>query len=211
MRSVLEPSLPAVLRERASLQPNDTAFTFIDYEQDRDGVAESLTWSQLYRRASTVAQELKLCGSVGDRAVILAPQGLDYIAAFLGAMEAGLVAVPLSVPLGGVSDERVNSVLRDASPAVVLTSSSVGGSIAEYVKAQAEGPTPSVIEVDSLEPDSRRRSAARAATRADIAYLQYTSGSTRQPAGVMVSHSMGRWPPPTQLWCRGCPSITTWV
>ena len=48
---VIETSIPAVLRERASLQPNDTAFTFIDYDQDWDGVAESLTWSQLYRRA----------------------------------------------------------------------------------------------------------------------------------------------------------------
>ena len=61
-----------------------TAFTFIDYEQDWDGVAENLTWSQLYRRTLNLAQELRDCGSIGDRAVILAPQGLDYIAAFLG-------------------------------------------------------------------------------------------------------------------------------
>jgi fatty acid CoA ligase FadD28 len=186
---VIEPSIPAVLRERASLQPNDTAFTFIDYEQDRDGVAESLTWLQLYRRALTVARELRLCGSTGDRTVILAPQGLDYIAAFLGALEAEHIAVPLSVPLGGVSDERVNSVLRDASPSVVLTTSAVAGDVADYVKSQtADGPALSVVEVDLLEPDSRRASSARAATRANIAYLQYTSGSTRQPAGVMVSH-----------------------
>ncbi len=56
---VIETSVPAVLRERASLQPNDTAFTFIDYEQDWAGVAESLTWSQLYRRTLNVAQELE--------------------------------------------------------------------------------------------------------------------------------------------------------
>jgi long-chain fatty acid adenylyltransferase FadD28 len=116
---VIEPSIPGVLRERASLQPNDTAFTFIDYEQDWDGVAENLTWSQLYRRTLNLAQELKDCGSTGDRAVILAPQGLDYIAAFLGALQAGFIAVPLSVPLGGASDERVRSVLRDASPSVI--------------------------------------------------------------------------------------------
>ena len=124
---VIEASVPALLRERASLQPNDTAFTFIDYEQDWDGVAESLTWSQLYRRTLNIAQELKHCGSTGDRAVILAPQGLDYIVAFLGALQAGLIAVPLSVPLGGVSDERVSSVLRDASPSVILTTSAVAG------------------------------------------------------------------------------------
>ena len=62
------------------------------------GVAESLTWAQLYRLSLNVALELKGCGSTGDRAVILAPQGLDYIVAFLGALEAGLIAVPLSVP-----------------------------------------------------------------------------------------------------------------
>ena len=56
---VIETSVPAVLRERASLQPDDTAFTFIDYEQDWDGVAETLTWSQLYRRALNVARELR--------------------------------------------------------------------------------------------------------------------------------------------------------
>ncbi|MGB6764346.1 MAG: AMP-binding protein, partial [Mycobacterium sp.] len=112
---MIESSIPAVLRERASMQPNDTAFTFIDYDQDWDGVAESLTWSQLYRRTLNLAQELTLRGSAGDRAVILAPQGFVYVAAFLAALQAGLIAVPLSVPLGGASDERVSSVLRDAS------------------------------------------------------------------------------------------------
>jgi long-chain fatty acid adenylyltransferase FadD28 len=185
---VIEPSLPGVLRERASLQRNDTAFTFIDYEQEWSGVAESLTWSQLYRRALSVARELRLCGPSGERAVILAPQGLDYIAAFLGALEAEQIAVPLSVPLGGVSDERVNSVLRDASPSVILTTSAVAGHVADYVKSQSDGPVPSVVEVDLLKHDSQKGPSARAATRADIAYLQYTSGSTRQPAGVMVSN-----------------------
>ena len=56
-------SVPAVVRERASLQPNDIAFTFIDYEHDWDGIAESLTWSQLYRRMLNVAHQLRFCGS----------------------------------------------------------------------------------------------------------------------------------------------------
>src|SRR6516162_5946158 len=99
-------SLPAVLRACARLQPNDTAFTYIDYEQDWAGVAQNLTWMQLYRGMLNMAQELSRCGSTGDRAVILAPQGLEYIVAFLGALQAGLVAVPLSVPQGGATDER---------------------------------------------------------------------------------------------------------
>src|ERR1700722_10822408 len=95
--------IPAILRQRALLRPDDTAFTFVDYKQDSDGsdgVAESLTWSQLYRRALGVAQALRVRGSTGDRALILAPHGPDYVAAFLGALQAGLVAGPLSLPLG---------------------------------------------------------------------------------------------------------------
>ena len=185
---MVEASVPSVLRERASLQPDDTAFTFIDYENDLNGEAESLTWSQLYRRALNVARELKDCGSVGDRAVILAPQGLDYIVAFLGALEAGLIAVPLSVPLGGVSDERVSSVQCDASPTVVLTTSSVAGIVADYVKSPSGESGASVLEVDLLDLDAPAGSGARRGKLPDTAYLQYTSGSTRLPAGVMISH-----------------------
>ncbi|WP_406815525.1 AMP-binding protein [Mycobacterium sp. M23085] len=185
---MVETSISDLLCERASLQPNDTAFTFIDYEQDWNGIAESLTWSQLYRRTVNVARGLQQCGSTGDRAVIMAPQGLDYIVAFLGALQAGQVAVPLSVPLGGVSDERVTSVLRDASPTVVLTTSPAAETVAEYVKSESGGPVPSVIEVDLLDLDARPGSVAGNGNHTDLAYLQYTSGSTRQPAGVMVSH-----------------------
>jgi fatty acid CoA ligase FadD28 len=184
---VIEASIPAVLRERASLQPDDVAVTFIDYDRDWAGDTESLTWSQLYRRASSVAHELSHTGSAGDRAVILAPQGLDYMVAFLGALQAGRIAVPLSVPLGGATDERVGLVLRDASPAAVLTTSSVAGTVAEHLGPEAE-PGASLIEVDLLSRDSRYGSHAEEGDSQSTAYLQYTSGSTRRPAGVMMSH-----------------------
>ena len=170
------------------MQPNDTAFTFVDYEHDWAGIAESLTWSQLYRRARNLARELRLRGSTGDRAVILAPQGLDYIIAFLGALQAELIAVPLSVPLGGALDDRVSSVLRDTSPAIVLTTSSVAGNVAKYVESKPDESAPSVIEVDLLELDSNEGPATQVDSSTEIAYLQYTSGSTRTPAGAMVSH-----------------------
>ena len=170
-------SLPALLRERASLQPNRTAFTFMAYDREQAGIAQSLTWSQLYRRALNIAQELRLRGSPGDRAVILAPQGLDYVVAFLGALQAGFIAVPL----GGASDGRVRSVMRDASPSAVLTTSSAVGDIAEYVESK------SLIEIDLLDLDSRKGPAARVVSSTDTTYLQYTSGSTRAPAAVMIS------------------------
>jgi long-chain fatty acid adenylyltransferase FadD28 len=184
---VAESSILTVLRERASLKPNNPAFTFVDYQQDWLGAAESLTWSQLYRRVLNVAGELNVCGSAGDRAVILAPQGLDYIAAFLGAMQAGLIPVPLSMPTGRAHDNRVTSVLRDASPAVILTTSSAVGDVSEYAKPQSGESAPSLVEVDLLDGNAQNGSNARG-DRPSVAYLQYTSGSTRQPAGVMISH-----------------------
>ena len=182
-----ESSILTVLRERASLKPNNTAFTFLDYQQDWNGVTESVTWSQLYRRVLNVAGELNACGSMGDRAVILAPQSVDYIAAFLGALQAGLIAVPLSVPTGGIADDRVSSVLRDASPSVILTTSAVVGDVSEYAKPQSGESAAAIVEIDSLETNSSSGRGA-GADRPSVAYLQYTSGSTRQPAGVMISH-----------------------
>jgi fatty acid CoA ligase FadD28 len=118
----------------------------------------------------------------------LAAQGLDYIAAFVGSLQAGLIAVPLSVPQAGVHDERVNSVVRDTSPSVILTTSSVVENVTDYAKSHDGGTAPNVVEVDRLDLDARRRLRARADARQEIAYLQYTSGSTREPAGVMVTN-----------------------
>ncbi|CAJ1504369.1 AMP-binding protein [[Mycobacterium] burgundiense] len=187
---MIQASLPAVLRERASLQPNDIAFTFMDYEQDWDGVPITLTWAQLYRRTLNLSQELAEHAEPGDRAVILAPQSLDYIVAFVAALQAGLIAVPLPAPApgGGAHDERTAAVVVDTEPSVVLTTSAVREGAAGYAMARDGQPAPTVIEVDLLDLDSRRRSGRRVAPQ-ELAYLQYTSGSTRRPAGVEISHA----------------------
>ncbi len=185
---MIGPSIPSVVGERAKSAPNDLAVTYVDYDEDWNGVATSLTWSQLYRRSLNVACEIRPLGQTGDRAVILASQNLDYVAAFLGAMQAGFVAVPLSAPTGGASDERVASVLDDASPAVVLTTTSALADVNHAVKQRTDGITPAVVAVDSLDRDARGGPRGGLNVFADTAYLQYTSGSTRAPAGVVISH-----------------------
>jgi acyl transferase domain-containing protein/acyl-CoA synthetase (AMP-forming)/AMP-acid ligase II len=186
--AVDDSSLPGVLGKRARTQADEPAFTYVDYEVDPAGVAETLTWAQLYRQTSNVARELKACGSTGDRAVILAPQGPEYLLAFLGALQAGQIAVPLPLPMPGSGDERVSSVLLDASPATILTTSAVAGDIAQYIRPKPGADAISVVEVDLLDLDAEVGAATEAASLPSIAHLQYTSGSTRTPAGVMVSH-----------------------
>jgi fatty acid CoA ligase FadD28 len=185
---VLGPSIPAVLRERAAKQPDATAFTYMNYDDDWAGHPESLTWSGLYRRTSSVAREVSRSATAGDRALILIPQGLDYVAGFVGAMQAGLIAVPLTDPQLG-HDEHIQSVLRDASPSIVLTTAAVAGDVATYLHSHDGRPTPSVVAVDQLKSDSQTTFDETAIDHPAVAYLQYTSGSTRLPAAVMISHT----------------------
>src|SRR6478672_9343766 len=177
-----------MLHGRASLRPNDVAFTFTDYGHDPAGVRESLTWAQLSRRTLNVARELSLRASVGDRAVILAPQSLDYILAFLGSMQAGLIAVPLPLPHRGSSHDRVGAVFADTWPSVVLTTSAVAGDVGDCVDQARLETVPKIVEIDSLNLDVEFGPSIELADLPSIAYLQYSSGSTRLPTGVMISH-----------------------
>jgi len=177
-----------MLHGRASMRPDDIAFTFTDYAHDPAGTAHHLTWSQLSRRTLNMGRELSFHASAGDRAVILAPQGLDYILAFLGAMQAGLIAVPLPLPHRGSSHERVGSVLADSSPSVVLTTSSAAEDVGDHVDQSRMDTAPKIIEVDTLDLDVEGAPAVLSADVPSIAYLQYSSGSTRTPTGVMLSH-----------------------
>jgi long chain fatty acid CoA FadD26 len=187
--AVSTPTIPALIERRAVEQPDDTAYTFIDYEADPAGAAESLTWSELYQRVQVVAATLLKHGAPGDRAVILAPQSLDYVIGFLGAIQAGFIAVPLPVPLGGGLDERVVGALRDCAPVAVLTNYAVVDDVRRYLQGLPNQRQTRVIEVDALDFYSPPPGAPPAGQPTKTAYLQYTSGSTGHPAGVMISHT----------------------
>lgn len=180
-----------MLHGRASLRPDDVAFTFTDYTDDPAGVTETLTWSQLSRRTLNAARELSLHASVGDRAVILAPQSLEYILAFLGAMQAGLIAVPLPLPHRGSNHDRVSAVFADTRPAVVLTTSAVAEDVGDYVDQSRMDTAPKIVQIDSLDLELDRSGYAPGFDTAAFpttAYLQYSSGSTRLPTGVKITH-----------------------
>lgn len=184
--SVSQPSVPDVLAEYARIKPDAPAYTFIDYEVDPAGYSETLTWSQVHRRARVVAAEIAPYGSPGDRVAIVAPQGLEYVIGFYAAMEAGFVAVPLPVPQFGAHDERVSAALRDSAPVAILTTSAAVDDVVSCARTLAGAP-PQVIEMDALDLDAEPPIPAKP-VRTKVALLQYTSGSTRSPASVVVTH-----------------------
>ncbi len=161
------------------------AYRYLDF--DRDCTVE-LTWSQLGTRLRAVGARLQQVAQVGDRVAILAPQGVDYVVGFFAAIQAGAIAVPLFAPELPGHAERLDAVLADARPTVVLTTTSAAQSVRDFVRTLPRDRRPRMIAVDAV-PDTVGAKFVSAPLETDgIAYLQYTSGSTRDPAGVEITH-----------------------
>jgi acyl-CoA synthetase (AMP-forming)/AMP-acid ligase II len=164
------------------------AYRFIDYSQEQDGRVAEVSWNELWSRVCAIGARLQQVTLAGDRVAILAPQGLDYVAAFFGAVHAGNIAVPLFAPTLSGHAERLAAVLADARPAAVLTTTAAAESVRAFIRTLAPAERPRMIAVDALPASLGLMFADVARATEDIAYLQYTSGSTRTPAGVEITH-----------------------
>ena len=115
-------TLVDILRVRASHQADQRAYTFL-LDGEREEV--HLTYAELDQQARAIAARLRGMGAIGERALLLYPPGLDFIAAFFGCLYAGVVAVPTYPPRRKRRDDRLVAILSDAQPVVALTSSDV--------------------------------------------------------------------------------------
>ena len=174
-----------VLRLRAETQKDQIAYRFLaDGEEERG----SLTYGELYRRARQVANELQRKSAVGQRALLLDSSESDYIVTFFGCLCAGVIAVPIYAPrVNKKGNARVESVVADAQPSVVLTAGAGSAAVRDVVAASA-GEHVKWIDTNAL-PDHGEHWTPPILNGEDIAFLQYTSGSTAAPKGVMVSHA----------------------
>jgi acyl-CoA synthetase (AMP-forming)/AMP-acid ligase II len=164
------------------------AYRYLDYSQQADGKVIDLTWAELGTRLRAIGARLQQVTARGDRVAILAPQGIDYIVGFFAAIKAGDVAVPLFAPELPGHVERLAAVLGDAEPTVALTTVAAAGAVQEFVRSLPRSRRPRVIAIDEI-PDSVGATFAPVSLDTDdIAYLQYTSGSTRTPVGVEITH-----------------------
>ncbi|NWC45178.1 non-ribosomal peptide synthetase [Pseudomonas edaphica] len=167
------------LQHRAAQTPDQVALRFLA-ESAADSVV--LSYRDLDQRARTIAAALQANAALGDRAVLLFPSGPDYVAAFFGCLYAGVIAVPAYPPESTKRhhQERLLSIISDAEPRLLLTIACLADGLAQIENA------PPVLSVDTLQSAGNWVEPALQAD--DIAFLQYTSGSTALPKGVQVSH-----------------------
>ncbi|HEX3130886.1 MAG TPA: fatty acyl-AMP ligase [Thermoanaerobaculia bacterium] len=181
-------TLSEVLRWRSATQPGMRAFTFL-----ADGEKESghLTYAELDRRARSLAAMLQGMGMQGERAVLLYPSGLDFLCAFLGCLYAGAVAVPVAAaqPRQKGAYSRLVSVIGNARPRLVLTVSSLLPRMQPAMETEPALASLAWLATDEVDPDLEESWRDPGVDGRALAMLQYTSGSTSTPKGVMVSHA----------------------
>src|ERR1700749_2809515 len=178
-------SLVELLQQRAAFAPEAIAYRFLGGGELRES---HITYAELNRRARSIAGYLQETCAHGERALLLYPAGLAYVEAFFGCLYAGIVAVPAYPPRLNRNALRLQSMAADAGATVALTIAALRTRM-ESVAV----PFPELARVRWLATDTVEESWAGTYLEPELsaeslAYLQYTSGSTAKPKGVMVTH-----------------------
>ena len=181
-------SVVAHVERWAKVRGDKLAYRFLDFSTERDGVARELTWAQFSARNRAVAARLQQVTAEGDRVAILSPQNLNYLVAMYGAIYAGRIAVPLFDPSEPGHVGRLHAVLDDCKPSAILTTTDAAEGVRKFFRTRPANQRPRVIAVDAVPDDVAATWERRDVSNDTVAYLQYTSGSTRIPTGVQITH-----------------------
>lgn len=175
-----------IVRRRVQERGAQTAYTFLP--DDAKLSAETATYAQIDRRARSVAAYLQQRGLAGERVLMLYPSSVRFIEAFLGCLYAGATAVPAPLPAGQQHHlDRLASIARDADASIALTVSDAAPLVRALLDQSGLGLLELAVSDEAPLADADDWSPP-AITPETLAFLQYTSGSTRAPRGVMVSH-----------------------
>ena len=178
------------------------ALRFWDYSNSRDGELVVYTRQEINTRVKAVAARLQQVGKLNDRVAILAGNSPEYLFGFIGALYAGMVPVPLYDPNEPGHADHLRAVFADCQPKIVLTNSVSAQAVRTHFSELPSRERPRILSVDSL-PDSLAESYVTPQSTLEgqqllamstvmpidqTAFLQYTSGSTRTPAGVELTN-----------------------
>ncbi len=183
-------TLVDLLRQRAECQADDRAYTFLV-----DGESEEvhLTYAELDRQARVIGAWLQSQDLKGQRALLLYPPGLDFIATFFGCQYAEVVAVPAYPPRMNRAPSRLQAIAADAGATVALTTAAVLDRVRPLIDQTSDLKGLRWLSTDGTahgaDQEYERRWQRPQIAGDTLAFLQYTSGSTGTPKGVMLSHS----------------------
>lgn len=177
-------TLVTVLRERAALHPQTPACTYLGDNGQEKG---ALSYAELDLRARAIAARLQGLGAAGECAILLYPPGLEFLSAFFACLYSGVIAVPLPVPRVSASLRQFSGIVGDLDSRLVLTTER---SLTRLQKLDTDLFEPlSCVATESTAPELARAWREPVIDPAAVAYLQYTSGSTSDRKGVIVSHA----------------------
>jgi acyl-CoA synthetase (AMP-forming)/AMP-acid ligase II len=176
-------SLVALLARRAASQPDERAYVFLS---DRGEEEAALTFRELHDAAHALAARLAETARPGDRAILVFPPGLEFLVAFFGCLIARVIAVPMMMPRRNSTRDSSAAILANCEPVLALTSSAFA--LRADLRARFQQAELRWLSVD-LAPAGPVAAAPVEPEPHDIAFLQYTSGSTSDPKGVAVSHA----------------------
>jgi acyl-CoA synthetase (AMP-forming)/AMP-acid ligase II len=177
-----------VVLARVAATPERLAYRFLSGAADDEGVV--LSYEALDSQARCVAARLQEVCRPGDRSLLVYPPGLEFVTALMGCLYAGVMAVPLYPPHAGRLErarDHLRATIADATPRALLTVSSIRKLLASGTPPVLDAPGVSVMATDDL-AGSGDRCRIPAMTPQTPALLQYTSGSTSLPKGVVVTH-----------------------
>lgn len=175
-----------LLEDKARIYPDKVAYIFL---ADGKNISDSLTYLQLAEKAKTVAGYLQSKVKRSERAILLYPSGLDFIIAFFGCIYAGIIGIPLPPPdmfRKASNLARIRTVIEDAKATLVLTPSNLLSQLGEI---SSEFNNIQWLSIENIDEQSIKKWNKPSLSPDNIAYLQYTSGSTGEPKGVIITHN----------------------